>query len=137
MRVRKVSGRQTPTATILLRRPSSHARRCPAAAKYYKSHGLRNNALTFGRLHEREQSAGGLLRVHPEFLVRRGAALPGRLGAAAGLADSTGAAADQPRRRAAATTVRLSAAAAASAAQVAVPARAVGRAGGQHAGAGL
>jgi len=88
------------------------------------------------RLHECEQPASWLLRVHLEFLVRRGVALPGRLGTATDVADSTGTATLESRRRAATTAVRVSATTAISATEIAVSARAVGRR-GQHARAGF
>lgn len=77
--------------------------------------------------------------MHVEFLVRRGAALPGRLGTSAGVAAPAGAAALEPRLRdrPAAAAVRVPAAAAAPATQVAVPPRAPGRRRGRHARAGL
>lgn len=81
----------------------------------------------FPRLHEREQPASGLLRVHAEFLVRRGAPLPGRLGTAASIAGSTRTASFEPWHRTAATAMRVPATTAAPAAQVAVPTRAAGR----------
>jgi len=88
------------------------------------------------RLHEREQSAGGLLRVHPEFPVRRGAALPGRLGTAAGVADPAGAASRRLGRRrhaAGAAAMRVSATTATPAAKVALAARAAGHRGRRRA----
>lgn len=77
----------------------------------------------FPRLHEREQSASGLLRVHVEFLVRRGVALSGRLGTTTGFADSAGSAYLQLRRDAAPAAVRVSATAEAATAEVAVVTR--------------
>lgn len=77
--------------------------------------------------------------MHVKFLVRRGVALPGRLGTAAGVTAPAGAATLEPRLwgRSAAAAVRVPAAAAAPAAQVAVPPRAAGRRRGRHARAGL
>lgn len=83
----------------------------------------------FLRLHEREQPASGLLRVHVEFLVRRGVAFSGRLGATTGFADFAGSSYLQLRRDAAAAAMRVSATAEAAAAEVAVVTRASRRRG--------
>lgn len=64
--------------------------------------------------------------MHLEFLVRRGVALPGRLGTATDVADFAGAATLEPRNRATPAAVRVPATTAASTAKIAVLTRTVG-----------